>query len=384
MNKKSILILTGTFYPDPGGPARMLNYLIEELIKYDFKVKVLTFATLPAKDFSYPVSTVSRQIPQPWRSFGYLVKALYLGASVDILYVQDLYFPGWCGWLIKNVFRKKMVTRFVGDSAWETALNRGLTTDDILTFQQKTYSGFLEKLKTRRQKILVNSDYVVVVSNFLKELAVKIGVPPEKIKVIYNSVEFLKPTPIANNFKRSLGLNGPVVLSAARLTPWKGIDTLIKLWPELLKQFPEVSLVILGDGPQFDNLKQLVKELRLQTRVHLYGNIAQEKIASYLQVADLFILNSNYEGMSHLLLEAMTAGTPVVASRSGGNPETIIDGQTGLLFDYNNSEQIITVIKKILTDKELSQQLVVKAKVELINFSWSKLVEQTVGIFNLL
>ncbi len=130
LKSKSVLVLSGIFPPDIGGPATQLDHLIKELIKNNFKVEVLTFGSPEVKKFSYPVKSVSRKIAQPWRAGIYLVKAFLASLKADILYAQDLYFPGWCGWILKKILGKKLVTRFVGDSAWETALNRAYTHDE--------------------------------------------------------------------------------------------------------------------------------------------------------------------------------------------------------------------------------------------------------------
>lgn len=370
-----ILILTGVFPPDIGGPATQLNSLAEELVKNGHQVRILTFGSNGKNEYSCPVSRVSNYWPGLLKSFLYLIKGLVLGLTVDVLYNQDLYTAGITSLIIKKVLGKKLVTRFVGDSAWEKASVRRLIDDDIMVFQEKEYSGEIERWKKSRKRILDSSDRIIVASNFLKDLALKIGLAPEKIKVIYNSVDFLEP----GGYK--LKKEGKVLLTNARLVPWKGVDTLIEMMPKLIQKHGAIKLIIIGNGPEKDNLKNLSRRLELDKNVFFAGRIGHQQIFAYLKIADLFVLNTNYEGMSHCLLEAMKAGVPVVTTKAGGNPETIKDKETGLLVDYNNKSQLLKAITSILDNPELADKLIKQAQKDLKRFSWDNLVKETIKAF---
>ena len=98
---------------------------------------------------------------------------------------------------------------------------------------------------------------------------------------------------------------------------------------------------------------------------------------NYFRAADLFILNSDYEGLSHTLLEAMKAGVPVITTNVGGNPEVIENEKEGLLFGYNNEAELLAAATRILTDSELASRLVKNASEKLKNFNWEKAVAET-------
>jgi len=214
-----------------------------------------------------------------------------------------------------------------------------------------------------------------VVSYFLRDLARKIGLAPEKIKVIYNSIDFLAIEPGLSDKK------GIILLTIARLTPWKGIDMLIEIMPDLMEKYSQINLVIVGQGPELANLKQLTKNLNLEKNVFFVGKVGRQEVIDYLKAADLFVLNTNYEGMSHCLLEAMKIGLPIVTTKAGGNPETIKDGQTGLLVDYRNKEQWLKAIESVLDNPTLTEKLISQAKEDLKRFSWPNLVQETISIF---
>ena len=92
-------------------------------------------------------------------------------------------------------------------------------------------------------------------------------------------------------------------------------------------------------------------------------------------------MNSNYEGMSHCLLEAMKVGAPIITTKAGGNPETIKDKETGLLVDYRNKQQWLEAINLISDNPALAEKLTKQAKDDLKRFSWDNLVQQTIKVF---
>jgi len=384
MRKSRILILTGIFEGEIGGPGTQLDPLIRELIKNGYRVKVLTFGQRDKSQYPYPIESVSHYWPYFLKGFVFLIKGLFSALRADVLYNQDLYTAGLASLIIKKILGKPLVTRFVGESAWETAISRGWTKDDIISFQKKKYNWQIELRKRIRKKILTDSDKIIAVSYFLKDLAQKIGLPAEKIKVIYNSIDFLKERPSLpskEELKQKFDLSGKVLLANARLTPWKGVDMLIKIMPRLVEGYSRINLIVIGQGPELSNLKRLTKELNLESNVFFVGKVSRQKVVDYLGAADLFVLNTSYEGMSHCLLEAMKIGCPIVTTPAGGNPETIKNGQTGLLVGYNNKEEWLEAISSILDNPDLAQRLVNQAKEDLKRFSWPKLVQETIKVF---
>jgi glycosyltransferase involved in cell wall biosynthesis len=379
-----ILILSGVFPPDIGGPTTFLDPLAKELIKNGYAVRVLTFGRSEAK-YPYPVNKVSKAWPGPLRSFIFLKKGLWFGLWSDIIYNQDLYTAGLTALVIKKVLRKKLVTRFVGDSAWEKSSVERLVNDDVMTFQEKKYSFKIEWRKKIRKKILTNSDKIIVASNFLKQVALKIGLPKEKIKVIYNSIDFLKMEPSLSEreaLRKKMGLEGKILLTIARLTPWKGVDMLIELMPDLVRRYGQIKLVVVGQGPELKNLKRLTQELKIENNIYFAGKANRQQVNDYLFASDLFLLNTNYEGMSHLLLEAMKAGVPIITTPVGGNPETIKDGRTGLLVEYWNKKKWLEAIDRILNSPALAEELIKNARDNSKRFSWDNLVRETIEVFN--
>ncbi|MFH1671592.1 MAG: glycosyltransferase family 4 protein, partial [Candidatus Portnoybacteria bacterium] len=319
-----VLILSGVFPPDIGGPSAFLDPLARDLIKNGFKVRVLTFGK-KEKKYPYPVKRVSNNWPGFLKSFIYLKWGLWYGLKSDIIYNQDLYTAGITALIIKKVLGKKLVTRFVGDSAWEKSCAGEGICDNVMVFQEKEYSSKIERWKKIRKRILSSSDKIIVASNFLKQVALRIGLSEEKIRVIYNSIDFMEINPSLSKeeLKQKMGLKGKVLLTIARLTPWKGVDMLIKIMPGLIEKYGQINLIVAGRGSELENLKQLAENLKIENNVIFTGQADRQEVNDYLTMADIFLLNSNYEGMSHLLLESIKAGLPIITTPAGGNPETI-------------------------------------------------------------
>ena len=139
--------------------------------------------------------------------------------------------------------------------------------------------------------------------------------------------------------------------------------------------------MVVGQGQELDKLQNLVQSLHLENSVFFLGKLDRQQTIERLKAADIFVLNTNYEGMSHCLLEAMKVGIPIITTKAGGNPETIKDSQTGLLADYRNKEQWLKAISSILDNPALAEKLVNHAKEDLKRFSWPKLIQKTISVF---
>jgi len=394
MDKKlRILITSGIFPPDIGGPARVIEQMTRELHQKGFEVKILAFGEKSEQNYPFLVEKISCLKAGGAHSllakFRFALALYRLAREVDLIYTYDLYTAGFLSWLLgKKMLGKKLVVRFAGDSAWESAFNQRLTQDDIITFQKKHYGFKIWRMKKMRGWILKGADKVVAVSYFIKNLAIKIGAPAEKIKVIYNSVDFIEIKNLderTRELRHQWGLTGgKVLVTGGRLVTWKGIDGLIEVVSELKERSESSSLklLIIGDGPDRKRLEKIVEDKKLASEVVFTDRVPLDKIVYYYNLADIFILNSKYEGLSHMLLEALNLGRPVIASNCGGNPEVIQDGKNGLLVEYNNVEQLKLAIKRMLMEpywQSIEHKKICQASLE--KFNWQNVIDQTIKVF---
>ena len=153
----------------------------------------------------------------------------------------------------------------------------------------------------------------------------------------------------------------------------------LTLPPELLKINPDFKLMIIGNGPEEENLKKLITELNLEEKVSI-GYKTHNQAMNKLNQAGIYVLNTDYEGLPHTILEAMTMNIPVIATKIGGNLEVIEDNYNGFLVEYNNKEQLKKAILELYHNKELQEKFIKNSKKVLLKFDFNKMVKNTLMV----
>lgn len=380
--KDKLFIAAGIFHPESGGPATYLYEILPELQGDGWDVRVVTYGEASAAHYPYPLTRIPRRA-LPLRVAGYARAAWPLTRWADLIYVHTLDLPLFGG-------KAKRVLKMVGDQAWERAIRKGWIppTEDIDLFQTKVYSGAAAAQKAARSRQVQAMDGVIVPSHYLKRMVVGWGVPDGRVHVIYNALppeshqpeETSPPSPLSKlergdkiRIREALGLaDVPTLLTAARLTPWKGIDHLITA----LSRLKAVRLLVAGDGEMLPALQRQVSDLKLGDRVAFLGKVSREKMPLYMKAADYLALYSGYEGLSHTLLESLRAGTPVIASDKGGNPEVVQHGVNGLLVPYVDVDALTAAIEEAFqTGKR--DALAANVNVGMERFQFGNMVKQT-------
>jgi len=302
------------------------------------------------------------------RHFLYFWSLLRLAKNADVIYAQNLVSAGLPAALVSKILRKKFVLKSVGDYAWEQGTARWGVKENLEDFQNKKYGWKIEWLRKIQKWTAQKADKIIVPSFYLKKIISGWQIPDSKIEIIYNAVEPIKKIGV---FKKDC------LLSIGRFVPWKGFDTLVEIMPEL---WPEMKLIIIGNGPEYLNIKAKVKDLGLENRIELPGSVPQAKLPGYFARARIFVLNSDYEGLSHTILEAMQAEIPIIATNVGGNPELIENGKNGILVEYQNREQLKEAILKLWSNEGLQNKFIQNSHQKLKEFSWENLVEKTLKV----
>lgn len=206
---------------------------------------------------------------------------------------------------------------------------------------------------------------VTACSNDLKADAIRLGVPESIVRTIVWGADpklFAPRDDAALRARLGIAPNDLVVLGLGRLVYKKGYQYLLRAVPYVLSEFEEVRFVIGGAGSVLDELKQLARELGVENRVCFPGRIAWHDVPAYLSICDVFVAPSirdhqgNVDGLPTIILEAMAAGKPVVASNIGGIPLVVKDGENGFLVREKDSLQIAEVIKRLLASESLRQR----------------------------
>ncbi len=374
---KRILIATGIFPPDIGGPATYGHTLAGALISRDFDVRVITYSgsKKTGSDPKLKISKVSKSLPKGIKHLWFFLKAIFLVRKSDTVLALNAVSAGFPASLAARLFKKRFVVRIAGDYAWEMAALKGKTTLLIDDFQTLPKRGFLHSIQVF---VAGRADNVIVPSEYLKSLVAGWGINPEKIKVIYNGVDF-KPADLSKEEARTkLGIHGNIILSVGRLVPWKGFRMLIKAMPKLIELNQFFRLVIVGDGPERKNLEAMAKNIGLDKKINIAGKKSSQELALYMAAADVFILNSSYEGFSHQILEAMKAGVPVIVSAIRGNREIVRQGENGFLVKYNDEFNLAEAVKTLHQNPDIKEDFIQGGKKTVEKFSVEKMIEETV------
>ncbi len=223
---------------------------------------------------------------------------------------------------------------------------------------------------------------VIVPSNYLKSVVEKWGIPSDKIRVIYSSLYPLSVNGSRDEIRSRLEYKYPTIISAGRLVPWKGFDVLIDVIDSLRNTFPDITLIIAGDGEDRVKLGKKAADLNLREHIKFIGSISKDTLGATIKAADVFVLNTAYEGLSHQLIEVMDIGTAIVTTKAGGNPELITDGVNGFLVDFNNVEQLTESITRVLNHPESRERMVQSARGFSKEFAKEKILEKIVAMLN--
>ncbi len=384
-----ILIITGTFRPGASGPSTYLYNLCNILINKGHRVGIITYGKLQNEEkekkenYPFPIKRISRRYPLPLRLISFFYNILSIGRHYDLLYVNDYGLPA----TFANFFlRKPLVMKIVGDFAWEYSIRKGLVklSQDIDEFQKKNFGFKVWFFKKLQRFYAKRAKKIIAPSKYFKGIISGWGVPKEKINVIYNAVDIQRYTlkDSKEEARRQLNLDpkAKIILTVARLAPWKGIDKVIRVLPKILKEIPEVKYIVIGEGNRA-NLEKLVKSYKIKDKIIFAGRIAYSEMPYWFKSADVLVLYSGYEGFSHVILEAMAAGIPAIVSKKGGNPEAIDDEVNGLFIPMNKNEELKKAIIKVLNNQEFSQKLVRGGKEKIKKFNWDNLVKQTLEVF---
>ncbi len=364
-----LFIATGIFHPEAGGPATYLYQLLPHLQQRGWDVRALTYGTGDTSAYPYPLTRIPRRA-LPLRMAAYARAAYPLLRWADLTYQHTLGLPLVGG-------RGPRLLKIVGDQAWERSIRRGwiAPTEDIDDFQTRRYGAVVSAQQAARSREARRMDGIIVPSDYLRRMVIGWGVDPARVQVIYNALpaDHNAPRYTQGEARLQLGLDAvPLLLTAARLHPWKGVDHLVNA----IARVPDARLVIAGEGTERPALEALIARLRLEKRVTLLGNVPRERLALWMQAADYVALYSGYEGLSHVLLESLRAGTPVIASDKGGNPEVVRHGVNGLLVPYVDVEALAAALAEAFQPGRRAA-LAANSHLDMERFAFSNMVAQT-------
>lgn len=232
------------------------------------------------------------------------------------------------------------------------------------------------------------ADRVLANSRFTKELVHKVGVDPDRIDVVHPGCdsERFRPRRPPQEFRRRL-LGGRdsdrVIVTIGNLVARKGHDMVIRALSRLRQTIPDVTYLIVGDGPYRGELERLAEAARVADRVVFAGRVPDQDLPDVYGVSDVFIMPSreqadlcDVEGFGLVFLEANACAKPVIGGRSGGIPDAIVEGQTGFLVDPHDIGEIAAILGRVLGDRALAHRLGEQGRERAVReFAWSRIAD---------
>ncbi len=374
-----ITFVSNIFPPTVGGPATHIYHLATSLHERGHQVRAVVCPDDPEGQVRppFPLVRVSWNVPVVLRYLLIFWHTWRAALRSDVVYINGVELPSSLGALLAG---RPRVLKVVGDWAWESALRRGLTDVGIEAFQSAAHGRKIRVFRWIERFYCRLASVVVTPSGFVAELVRGWRVPVDKIRVIQNALTETPQTSLTPEQARSrLGLPAPLICNVSRLYSWKRVDDLIRMVPAFDRG---AALAIVGDGPELGRLQRVAAEAGVADRVVFVGRVAHDEVAAYLRAADVFVLNTQYEGLSHTLVEARHVGAPIVTTDIGGNREILQHNQSALLVPYGDHDAFIAAVNRVLNDRALADRLVANGRQGLEHFRWERLVEETLDLLH--
>ncbi|MES2995157.1 MAG: glycosyltransferase family 4 protein [Patescibacteria group bacterium] len=353
-----VLIAAPLYPPDPGGPATYARSLEQALPEVGVEVIVAKFGHV-------------RRYPSGIRHILYFFMLLRSGKNADVILALDPVSVGLPAALAAGILRKPLVVKVVGDYAWEQGRQRFGVTDTLDQFVTARSLPFeVRFLQDVESWVAQRAVHIIVPSEYLKRIvSTWKGIDADAITVIYNAMrdETTGAAPAS-----VLALPRPRIVSIGRLVPWKHMEGVI----DAVTDIDGASLIIVGDGPSRERIEQRAAQLA-PGKVLFTGALAHDATLATLREADIFVLNSSYEGLSHLLIEALSLGVPSIATSVGGNPELVTHEENGLLIASRDTDALRAALMRLLGDAPLRARLSEGARLSSARFSMEAMIIAT-------
>jgi glycosyltransferase involved in cell wall biosynthesis len=346
----NLLLISGIYPPDIGGPATYLPKLAKHLVSQGHNVSVVSLTDsqhIQRLEDNWPSSFVLRNSNKIIRTLRIIKLIRRKAKCSDFVFSNGLYVET----AIALIGLKKTSTaKIVGDPVWEKYKNKSKTDLSIDDFSKKNVGPGPWLLRKIYNYAINTFDNLTAPS---KNLALNIsnwGIN-ERVQVIHNGVSCIKPEPSKLKYD---------VVSVARLVPWKNIDKLIRACSKA-----NLSLAVVGDGPESERLKALAE--RYGSGVTFMGQLEENKVLKVLNESKIFALISSYEGLSFALIEAMMTEKRILVSFAPGNIEVISDNIEGVVVDPDDVSQITEKLIYLNSDYSENENLGKNARLKSVS-----------------
>jgi len=358
-----ILITVGIYPPDIGGPASFVPKIAKLLEKNECEVTVICLSNEKILDHEpYKVIRILRNQNLIIRWIKTVSNIIAYGRDAELIFVNGLPMEAY----IANLFlRKKLIRKIVGDWAWERGRNKGITNDSFDEFQKNKHNLHLEIAKFSRGWTATKADLVITPSMHLKKVVKNWGVLENNLKVIYNGTKIQQIIDKQENEVIHF-------VTVGRLAPWKNIDKIIQAMALLNDKGFNFIFNIVGSGPIDEKLKKLVTDLKLEKKIIFLGQKNTDELNKIYLNSDIYIQASGYEGLPHVILEAINFNLSIISTPIGGTNEILLNGKNGWVLNLKEDKapdefDLQELIKNVIESKAVDKEKILSAKKYIIN-----------------
>jgi len=266
-----------------------------------------------------------------------------------------------------------------------------ITVHDLIRYFDMDGEETFIRSPNRRDRHYLNLDYegiskatgIIAVSQSTKDDLIHcLGIPDERISVVYEGIDHSLFQPVSHRI-----YHHPYILFVGSEQPRKNFTTLLKAFSQLKSEsrFKELKLVKVGTaGGQESEFRNqtigVVESLNLSREVIFTDFVPETDLPAYYSGAEVFVLPSLYEGFGFPVLEAMACACPVITSNTSSLPEVV--GEAGIMVDPHDADNLAQAMRRVLTDSELSNNMIRKGLAQAKRFTWEKAAEQTLEVYN--
>ena len=343
-----VVVVSGIWPPDPGGPASHAPALADFLAERGHTVEVVTTAEADPAPCAYPVQWASRRSSLRHLRATLLVRKA--ARRADVVYATSMIRRAAIG---SRLARRPFVVKLVSDEVFERAARSGRYVGTLDEFQRDEGGVRTRFLRATRTAALRRAQHVFCPSAYLREVALRWGLDANRVSVLPNPAPELPELPPREELRAEFGLDGNALVFAGRLGPQKALGVAL----HALVDVPGVTLAVAGDGPERAALERRVGELGLDDRISFLGSIPRGQVLRLFRAADASVLSSAWENFPHTVVEALAAGCPVIATAVGGVPEVVRDGENGLLVAPGDPTALGVAIARFFADGNLRARL---------------------------
>jgi len=350
-----VLVVSGIWPPDVGGPASHGPEVAAFLAGRGHEVEAVITADGPPARQPYPVHWVPRSLAPGLRHVDGVRLVASRARRADVVYSTGMFGRSSLG---STLARTPLVVKLTADPAYERARRWGLWRGSLDDFQRAP-SAQTAPLRWSRDFDARRAAHVITPSSYLRDLVVGWGVPAARVTVLPNPaptyrVQDVRPR---DELRAELGLDGPTLVFAGRLTAQKALDVGIEA-----ARRAGVALLVAGDGPDRAALERL-------GHARFLGPLTRERVLELFSAGDAALLSSSWENFPHSVVEALAVGTPVIATRTGGVAEVVVDGENGLLVEPGDVDALAAAIDRFVADDALAAHLRASAAASVAAYS---------------